>query len=371
MSTFTGSDLANHLYYNKLPSVYRNYDQEYTKKKDLYRYIHAVNEGAFNDTLEQASAMVNLVNPLTCPEEWLPYLYASWGLPYFEDIGVYYNRKFLSSIGEFIRRRGTMGGIRYIIRVLTGLECDLKYERKTVDSVEGRYIYITLIAKELSKILDMDTTANIVNRFLSNHIPFYIRTLIIDSRAEMDEKMYLYSKSAQLMSQDLEYNLATMEIAPYNLSTEKAVLKLTKGYFISEGKEDRLSSIANMVKDKDAFIMENRVIKFGFITKTDDYDMSSSHHLVKNGDSTVFGIDRVRYLRIFQHTDSDLAKAYRMSHDFVLNIGLGHASSYYYDLSLSRYVNSLSSNAIFTLRNSGTIKHRLISQHIHYSLLKN
>ena len=178
MSTFTGSDLANHLYYNKLPSVYRNYDQEYTKKKDLYRYLHAVNEGAFNDTLEQAYSMTKLVDPLTCPEKWLPYLYYSWGLPYFEDIGVYYNRKFLSTIGEFIRRRGTMGGIRYIIRVLTGLECDLHYERETDGDVSiGRYMHILLKSKDLEKLKSIDFDSGIVNRFLELHIPYYFTSI--------------------------------------------------------------------------------------------------------------------------------------------------------------------------------------------------
>ena len=80
---FSAKELSDFLYYRKLPEVYRMADEESTEKKDLYRYISALIEGAFDDTLVKAAEMKNLVDPWKVNKDILPLLYKAWGIPYF------------------------------------------------------------------------------------------------------------------------------------------------------------------------------------------------------------------------------------------------------------------------------------------------
>lgn len=176
MSAFTGSDLADFLYYKKLPPLYRNKDAE-EGNLALYRYLHACIEGGFNDFLEQAAKMTDLIDPWKCPAEYLPYLYASFGLPYFEDIGEYYNRRFLSNVGELLKRRGTIGGIRYLVRTLTGMESEINYRRETEGEEQGRYLDVFPHFPDVTSLAEVEVTSYTINRFLDLHVPFYIRTI--------------------------------------------------------------------------------------------------------------------------------------------------------------------------------------------------
>ena len=178
---FDAKELSDFLYYRKLPEVYRMADEESTEKKDLYRYISALIEGAFDDTLIKAAEMKNLVDPWKINKDILPLLYKAWGIPYFEYIGEEYNRRFLANIGEFLRRRGTMGGVRYIIRVLTGMECTLRYHREKIGGKDGRYLDIELKPETLKDILALKLDSSNINKFLSLHLPYYIRSKISSS----------------------------------------------------------------------------------------------------------------------------------------------------------------------------------------------
>lgn len=177
MSAITGQELADFLYNRKLPVLYRNMDASETEKQDLYRYLQAVFQGGFNTTLEQIAAMTDLVNPLTCPVEYLPYLYQSFGLPYFEDIGEYYNRRFLASIGEFLRRRGTIGGVRYLVRVLTGMESQISYERVMNEKEHSRYLHVYPVFPDVTSLAEIEVTSYTIKRFLDLHLPFYLRSI--------------------------------------------------------------------------------------------------------------------------------------------------------------------------------------------------
>ena len=177
MASFTGKDLLDYIYYKKMPELYRNYDEAYTDKKDLYRYMKAALEGGFDETLDLAAKMTDLVDPWKCPVEYLPYLYASWGLPYFEDIGEYYNRKFLANICEVLKRRGTYGGIKYLVRVLTGMESELRYERVISETETSRRLEVIPEFPSVMSLNEVEITSYTIQRFLQMHIPFYIRTI--------------------------------------------------------------------------------------------------------------------------------------------------------------------------------------------------
>ena len=170
-----GNDIVDFIYYNHLPKVYSEYDKKYTKHQDLYKYLQASLYSGSEYLLDKSRGIKELVDPLKCPEELLPLLYKCWGLEYFQDIDVYYNRVFLANIGEFIKRRGAIGGIQFIVRTLTGMESRVEYERKTKehDGINGRYLHLTLLANSVNQANNASTNIYVVSRFLRQHIPFY------------------------------------------------------------------------------------------------------------------------------------------------------------------------------------------------------
>ena len=170
-----GRDIVDFIYYRHLPKVYSEYDKKYTKHQDLYKYLQASLYGGSDYLLDKARGIKDLVDPLRCPEEILPLLYKCWGLEYFQDIDVYFNRVFLANIGEFVKRRGTIGGIQFIIRALTGMESEITYQRKTkaVDGKDGRYLYIKMLASDVNQANNVATNVYVVTRFIKKHIPFY------------------------------------------------------------------------------------------------------------------------------------------------------------------------------------------------------
>lgn len=170
-----GRDIVDFIYYRHLPKVYSEYDKKYTKHQDLYKYLQASLYGGSDYLLDKARGIKDLVDPLRCPEEILPLLYKCWGLEYFQDIDVYFNRVFLANIGEFVKRRGTIGGIQFIIRALTGMESEITYQRKTkaVDGKDGRYLYIKMLANDVNQANNVTTNVYVVTRFIKKHIPFY------------------------------------------------------------------------------------------------------------------------------------------------------------------------------------------------------
>ena len=170
-----GRDIVDFIYYRHLPKVYSEYDKRYTKHQDLYKYLQASLYGGSDYLLDKARGIKDLVDPLRCPEEILPLLYKCWGLEYFQDIDVYFNRVFLANIGEFVKRRGTIGGIQFIIRALTGMESEITHQRKTkaVDGKDGRYLYIKMLASDVNQANNVTTNVYVVTRFIKKHIPFY------------------------------------------------------------------------------------------------------------------------------------------------------------------------------------------------------
>lgn len=170
-----GRDIVDFIYYRHLPKVYSEYDKKYTKHQDLYKYLQASLYMGSDYLLDKARGIKDLVDPLRCPEEILPLLYKCWGLEYFQDIDVYFNRVFLANIGEFVKRRGTIGGIQFIIRALTGMESEITYQRKTkaIDGKDGRYLYIKMLASDVNQANNVTTNVYVVTRFIKKHIPFY------------------------------------------------------------------------------------------------------------------------------------------------------------------------------------------------------
>lgn len=198
------SPFLDYIYNFKLPEVYRTYDKPLGEP--LYRFLQAIFEGGFaplvnkfqygeehdpSDTekinLGGIENLLELVDPQTCPDSFLPYYCKSFGLEWFPDlaktpIGManhdYYNRTFLCNVGEIIRRRGTESCIKFIAKVLTGMDVTLSYmrifdtedETKTVE----RKLLVNMLARSLEDVANVGINSEVIKRYIASQIPHYI-----------------------------------------------------------------------------------------------------------------------------------------------------------------------------------------------------
>lgn len=167
----------DHLYYNKLPKVYRDYDSQIGLP--LYRYLTALLDGGYGYILESINTLTDLFDPEVCPTECIPLLCKSFGLPYYSDIPEVYWRRLLANIGEIMKRRGTYSCIKYLIRVLSGLNVALSYKRGyNEDNTEyGRFLIANISAEDVSNILNLDVTTRVIEKFIREFVPHYITTV--------------------------------------------------------------------------------------------------------------------------------------------------------------------------------------------------
>lgn len=209
------SPLTDFMYYNKLPEVYRSFDKPLGKP--LYRFLQTIFEGGYaplvnknvvnkfrresepplpelsDEELTNLGGIENLlelVDPQKCPNKFLPYFCSSLGIQWFPDLanterGIknndYYNRTFLSNIGEIYKRRGTESCIKYIAKVLTEMDVKLKYERvfNPDKTTKSRIMWVELQAETPEDIENVGINAKVIKRYIDTQIPYYITTAIL------------------------------------------------------------------------------------------------------------------------------------------------------------------------------------------------
>ena len=157
-------ELLDFLYYKKLPQIYRDEDSKI--EYPLKRYLESLIEGGFKGSIEDIEGLLLLTDPKSVPESMLPFLCQSFGLEYFPDIGVTYQRKFLLNLGELVRRRGTFSSVHYMIRALTGLESEL--------SLSGNTLNIVLLADNLEQMNSIEISMAVIRNYIQSQIPYYI-----------------------------------------------------------------------------------------------------------------------------------------------------------------------------------------------------
>lgn len=162
--SITSKSLLDLLYNKKLPQIYRDADVQL--EYPLKRYLESLIDGGFCASIKDIEGVMLLIDPEGIPEKFFPYLYESFGLEYYPDIDVSYQRKFLLNIGEFIKRRGTFAGVQFLVKVLTELEANLSL----VDDV----LYIVLLAKNLKQIEGIEISMEVISNFIQTQIPYFI-----------------------------------------------------------------------------------------------------------------------------------------------------------------------------------------------------
>ena len=96
----------------------------------LYRYIMSIVMTAGAETLERSEQLWYAQDPHMSPDRLFPDWYENFGIPYFNDIPIWFQRKILSILGELYMRKGTRGAIEYLAQEVTGFSAeinDLKY----------------------------------------------------------------------------------------------------------------------------------------------------------------------------------------------------------------------------------------------------
>lgn len=200
MPSITSETMLNLLYERKLPQVYRYEDSKI--KLPLKRYLESLIEGGYCGSIEDIEGMLSLIDPMTIPDEYFPYLCESFGLTYFPDIDISYQRKFLANIGEINKRRGTFSCVQFLIKVLTGLNCDLSYYEGEYNGQEGNYLFIDLQATNMGELNSIDTSMAVIGDYIRTHIPYYVSPVMSSSLAiqVVGSKSYSLSAITQVKS---------------------------------------------------------------------------------------------------------------------------------------------------------------------------
>lgn len=194
MSKITPKDMLDLLYNKKLPQVYR--DEDSRIGYPLKRYLESLIDGGYYDTIKDMEGILSLVDPMTVPDEFFPYLCDSLGLTYFPDIDISYQRKFLANIGELNKRRGTFSSIHYLTRALTGLDSELSYFEGEYNGQDGNYLFIVLLARNLEQLNSIGTSMAVIRNFLSSQVPYYIKPVLSSKIANRVISSKSYSHSA-------------------------------------------------------------------------------------------------------------------------------------------------------------------------------
>lgn len=193
------SPFTDFIYYNKLPKVYRDYDYPLRgsfEKGPLYRYLQSIIEGGYANLVYNATQgergienLFELINPETCPSEFLPIYCESMGIQWFQDLIVepsegvdpyYFMRTFLSNIGEVYKRRGTESIVKYIAKVLTSKDVKLKYTRNMIRGVtQSRVLWVELQVNTPEEISQVGFNSEVIQRFINTQIPYYLTSKVL------------------------------------------------------------------------------------------------------------------------------------------------------------------------------------------------
>ena len=207
MSMMTPSQLLNHLYYKKLPKIYRDMDSS-QGGLCLYRYLSVLVDKGYGEVLNEIKNLIDLIDPEKCPEEFLPFLCESFGVRYHESIPVLYQRRLLSNYGEFLKRRGTYAGVRYTARAITGLNVDLEYSRGyNVDEIYGRWLTVNLRANTLEDITNLEVSKEVIKTYVEEQVPYYI-TVLVTSTVSTQPLILNSYRSNVIASQYKHYSIA-------------------------------------------------------------------------------------------------------------------------------------------------------------------
>ena len=231
------SPLTDFMYQQKLPEVYRVFDEPLGKP--LYRYLQSMLEGGYADLVNNTTKgyrgienLLELIDPRTCPDEFLPYYCKSMGIDWFPDLiteerGTYYLRTFLCNVGEIYKRRGTDSVVRYIAKVLTEMDVKLRYERvfNSDRTTKARILWVELQAHTQEEINKVGISSKVIKRYVDTQIPYYITSAII----------YMLKFNSSVSRYNANFVISTIRKTIKTADTVKVhKLKVSRSYGIAQ-----------------------------------------------------------------------------------------------------------------------------------------
>lgn len=163
--------LVDHLYHKKMPALYRIED----KKVDfhLYKFLSAVFMGG-ESVINRINDFSKVLDPLKCPDKFIPSLTKTFGIKFYEDIPLKYYRRLLSEIGELNRRRGSYSSIEYLAKVLTGFDVDLNYQKIN----NKRTLTVEIFVNSVQDLDNIDIDIKVLKDFLKDFLPFNLNLVL-------------------------------------------------------------------------------------------------------------------------------------------------------------------------------------------------
>lgn len=165
----TTDKLLKTLYEKKLPKVYRDYDID--TNLSLKRYLQTVTESGFKEIIKGLEGVFDLIDPKNCPDEFFPVLCQNYGLPFYPDIPIVYQRRFIANFGEIVRRKGTFFLLTYLGKAITGFTTVVE---NLLDENNEDYISIRLFVESALQLNDLPVATETITRYAKEYIPYYI-----------------------------------------------------------------------------------------------------------------------------------------------------------------------------------------------------
>lgn len=205
MSTFS-EKLLDLLYFRKLPKVYRDMDAE--NNFALKRYLQSLLEGGVSPLSLYTDKLLTLNDPLQCPDEFFPLLCASFGVPFYKDIPLIYQRRFLNSYGDIFKRRGTFSVVRYLAKAMTGFQVNLEHEEDPPGKT-GEFLIVTLLIDNISQFYLLEIAAKTMERYIKEFIPYFINVDLIFRVSE--NTIYSSTRFAGYINTSKFYSIVSTE----------------------------------------------------------------------------------------------------------------------------------------------------------------
>ena len=147
--------------YSRLPKVYRDYDVK-------------IALGGFQPLLEDLEAIINLVDPLKCPAQFLPYLLRHFGLDYIDDIPEKFQRRLVQNVVTLYKKKGTIPAVAFLARELSGFGVTI--EEKSDGTIEFALVKLNAYEDEDAELL---LAQDVVQRYIHLFLPARASSKII------------------------------------------------------------------------------------------------------------------------------------------------------------------------------------------------
>ena len=164
--------------YHRLPKVYRDYDvaidrrvktdsgEETKRFYTLQEYLYSFADGGFKPLLEDLEAIITLIDPTQCPEQFLPIMLQHFGIDFLEDIPVKFQRRLIQNIVTLYKKKGTIPAVAFLARELSGF--DVTIEETERGDVEFALVKLNAYENEDAELL---LAQEIVQRYIHLFLP--------------------------------------------------------------------------------------------------------------------------------------------------------------------------------------------------------